>query len=231
MSRDDTLPCLSKDGSVHVTDERFNTASHLAALVFSLVGASYLIVQASLTASVWHVVGYSLYGVGLCSLFLCSTLHHGVNASPRTERFLQTLDYLAIYLLIAGTFSPVCLIVGRDALGWSVLGSVWFVALTGMTLKASVPSFPKWLGLCLYVILGWVASLMGWALWQSLGFEAMGLLALGGVFYTAGGVMFLIEKPNPAPGFFGFHEIWHLFVIAGAASHYGLMLLLLNNPA
>jgi len=212
---------LSKDGSVHITDERFNTASHLFALVFSLVGSSVLIIQAAQSENPWLIVGVSLYGFGLCSLFLCSTLHHGITGSPELERRLQTLDYLAIYLLIAGTFSPICLGIGRNPLGWSVFGTIWGGAVTGMILKSSIRGFPKWLGLCFYVILGWIAVFLSGMVYRELGGMPVILLCFGGLLYTVGGVIFLRESPNPLPGFFGFHEIWHLFVIGGAISHYG----------
>ena len=221
-------PARSKDDSAHVTDERFNTVSHLGALIFAIVGTGYLIAQAAMTASRWHVVGFALYGFGLCTLFLCSTLHHGVNASTRTENLLKTLDYVAIYLLIAGTFSPICLVLGRDPLGWSILGTVWLVSLIGIALRAFVRGFPSWVGMGLYLILGWVAILLGPTVFRA-GPCAGWLLVAGGLFYTAGGVVFTIQKPNPIPGRFGFHEIWHIFVIAGAASHYMVMLQLLST--
>ncbi|WFB36988.1 hemolysin III family protein [Kiritimatiellota bacterium B12222] len=217
------LPPLSKDDSIHVTDERFNTVSHLFAFVFSLVGSAVLIIEAVKTKNPWLIVGVSLYALGLCSLFLFSTLHHGVNGSPRTERLLQTLDYLAIYLLIAGTFSPVCLGIGRTSLGWSVFGTIWVCAITGMVLKSSIRGFPKWLGLYLYVILGWVAVLLAGLVYKTLGIPAFALLAVGGLAYTIGGAIFIKEAPNPIPGRFGFHEIWHLFVIVGALCHYAFI--------
>jgi hemolysin III len=213
-------PPLSKDGSVHVTDERFNTASHLFAFVFSCVGSAVLVIKASHTANPWLIVGVSLYALGLCSQFLCSTLHHGIHGTLKTERLLQTLDYLAIYLLIAGTFSPVCLGIGRSTLGWSVFGTIWGCAIIGMVLKATVPAFPKWLGLYFYFVLGWVAVLLAGIVYNQLGLPTSLFLFIGGLFYTIGGVIFIREAPNPFPGIFGFHEIWHIFVIVGALCHY-----------
>ncbi len=219
----------SKDGSEHVTDERFNTVSHMGALIFSLIGSGYLIAQASMTATPWHIVGFSLYAFGLCGLFLCSTLHHGINGSLRTEDTLRTMDYVAIYLLIAGTFSPFCLVLARDALGWSIFGTVWIVSIVGMVMRSTMTQFPKWLSMSFYVLLGWVAVLLGPVVFKALGPFAMGLLLAGGIFYTVGGVVFSTERPNPIPGRFGFHEIWHLFVIAGAACHFALMLRVLGT--
>jgi len=222
-------PPRSKDGSVHVTDERFNTASHLIALVFFGIGSATLVTKVATSGHPWLLVGVSLYAFGLCTLFLFSTLHHCINGTPKTERILQTLDYLAIYLLIAGTFSPVCLGIVRTPLGWSVFGTVWIGAVVGMILKASIRSFPKWLGLCLYATLGWVAVFITIPVYKEVGFTATSLLALGGFLYTLGGILFLMERPNPYPGKFGFHEIWHLLVIAGALCHFIFIRILVNS--
>lgn len=213
---------LSKDGSPHVTDERFNTISHLLALLFVVPGCAWLIVRAS-SVSPWHIVGASLYTLGIVSLFLFSTLHHGLEGSPRFEDRMRTLDYVAIFLLIGGTFSPLCLTVARGPLGWSVFGSVWFFCLVGITLRSAIPTLPKWVTMTFYVGLGWMAALLGPLLIGEMGPWGMAGIALGGVLYTAGGVIYVKEAPNPRPGFFGFHEIWHLFVMAGAAAHFAVL--------
>jgi hemolysin III len=213
----------SKDCSPHVTDEVFNTCSHMAAAIFSLLGFGYLVVTASVAAKPWHVVGFSIYGVSLMLLFVASALHHGVNAGPRADRFFRLMDYQAIYLLIAGSFTPICLTVMRGPLGWTVFGVCWVTAAIGLTLNATLPRLPKSITNTLYVTMGWLAVTMGMPLYRSSGAVALGLLALGGVCYSLGAVVFATERPNPMPGRFGFHEIWHIFVIAGALSHYVLM--------
>ena len=214
------LPPLSKDGSPHVTDEKFNTVSHLAATIFALLGGSYLIVEASVHNAPWHIVGFSIYTIGLVGLFLFSTLHHGINGSPKLEALLRLLDYNAIFLLIAGTYTPVCIGLLRDPLGWTVFGVTWLVSIVGITLKTLRPQIPKRITMTLYITLGWVAAAMVKALYLHGGAGAVSWMAIGGLFYTIGGVVFMKEKPNPAPGRIGFHEIWHVFVILGAASHW-----------
>ena len=114
----------SKDRSAHVTDERVNTATHLAAAILSLMGMVLLIVYSSVAGKVWHIVGFSVYGFSLVGLFVASTLHHGVRSSPRVEDVLRSIDYFAIYVLIAGTMTPICLTVLRGPLGWSLFGAV-----------------------------------------------------------------------------------------------------------
>jgi len=214
---------LSKDGSTHVTDEIFNTVTHLTGAIFAVLGTVLLIVESAASGKVWHVVSFGVYGSSLILLFIASTLHHGIDASRKTEEFLRTLDYLAIFPLIAGTYTPFCLIVLRGVLGWSIFGVVWGIAAVGIVLKASIHTLPKWISNTFYLSLGLMSVLLIVPLSAALGVSAVGLLLLGGVFYIGGNIIFTIEKPNPVPGKFGFHEIWHLFVLAGALSHYVMM--------
>lgn len=213
----------SKDHSPHVTDERFNTASHLVAAIFALTGVVWLIVQAALAAAPWYIVSHALYGITLVGLFLASTLHHGVDASPRVERLLRTVDYLGIFLLIAGTMTPICLALLGTPLAWIVFGVAWGVGLVGVVLRAARPDLPKWLTSTLYGALGALGVVLAWPVYQATGLPGIGLIAAGGAAYSLGSVIFTVERPNPVPGRFGFHEIWHLFVIAGAALHFVFM--------
>jgi len=214
---------LSKDQSPHVTDEIFNTASHLTGAILAILGIVLLIVESAVAGKVWHIVSFSIYGFSLILLFTASTLHHGINASEQTEEFLRTMDYLAIFPLIAGTYTPFCLVVLRGTLGWSMFGVVWGIAALGIVLKASIRTLPKWVSNTFYLTLGLMSIVLVIPLFQALGFPAVGLLILGGVFYVGGNIIFSIEKPNPVPGKFGFHEIWHIFVLLGAFCHYALM--------
>jgi hemolysin III len=225
MSTSKKLPALSKDGSVHVTDEKFNTVSHLAASIFALLGGSYLIVQSSVAGAPWHIVAFSIYTASLLFLFLSSTLHHGINGSERVEHLFRQLDYLAIFFLIAGTYTPICLGLLRSPLGWTVFGVSWFVALIGIVLKTVRPQTPKRITMTIYITLGWVAVAMIMPLYKTCGLGGVLWMAAGGLSYTIGGVFFMREKPNPIPGRFGFHEIWHIFVILGAAGHFGFLYL------
>lgn len=212
----------SKDGSIHVTDERINTASHLAGTIFSLLGAALLIARAAAEATALHVISFSIYGAGLVLLFLASTLHHGIEGKRSTEELFRTFDYLAIFPLIAGTYTPFCLVVLRGVTGWTVFGVVWAVAAAGMALRASIKKLPKWVTTTFYLTLGLVSIVIFPSFFSEMPGAAM-LLAAGGAFYIGGNIIFTVEKPNPVPGLFGFHEIWHLFVLAGAFTHYHIM--------
>jgi hemolysin III len=215
----------SKDHSPHVTDERFNTASHLVAAVFALLGGAWLIVDSSFAAAPWHIVGHSIYAVTLVSLFSSSTLHHGIDASDKVEERLRTLDYAVIYLLIAGTMTPICLVLIRGPLAWTVLGVSWAVALGSLALRVAVPTLPKWVSGTLYGALGALGVVLAWPVWMATDLLGVALVAIGGGFYTFGSGVFMFEKPNPIPGRFGFHEIWHVFVILGALFHFAFMAL------
>lgn len=213
---------LSKDGSVHVTDELINTITSMAGACFSLLGATLLVTLTATRGQIWAIIGFSIYGLSLLSLFASSMLHHGFNGTPKQDRLFRTFDYLAVFLLIAGTITPLVLVRARNPIGWSVFGVVWAIAALGIVLRAIYHELPRFVTNTLYIVLGWLASIVVAAnLHLTIG--AVLLLVLGGLIYSAGFIMFVAEKPNPKPGFFGFHELWHCLVIAGALCHFLLM--------
>ena len=215
-------PRLSRDGSVHVTDERINTITHLAASCFALVGGGLLVIQAVTAGDVWKIVGLSVYAASVLLLFVASTLHHGIDKGPRVNGVLRTLDYASVFVLIAGTTTPMVLVLFRNAYGWAVLGAVWVVAAVGIALRSSLRELPKYVTNTLYITMGWMPVLLVGA-GVTLPVGAYVLLAAGGLVYCVGFVVFVVERPNPLPGVFGFHEIWHVLVVLAAALHYFLM--------
>lgn len=217
-----TTPPRSRDGSVHVTDERINTISHLAASCFAVVGAALLVTQAAAQGDPWKVVGLSVYSVSVLALFVASTLHHGIDRGPRVNEVLRTLDYTAVFLLIAGTVTPLVLVLIRTTFGWAVLGGVWVVAGAGIALRATLRDMPKYVTNTLYIALGWTPVLLAGA-GVPLPPGAYALMAAGGLLYSVGFVIFVVERPNPVPGVLGFHEIWHVLVVLAALLHYLLM--------
>jgi len=215
---------LSRDGSVHVTDEVFNSVSHMAAAMLSLLGMVLLIAQSG--GNAWKIVGFSLYGSSLIFLFMCSTLHHCINSTTEVEARLRMLDYLAIYPLIAGTFTPFCLVFfNHSVIGWSFFGVAWFLAIIGMVLTATFgpERIPRWMSMTMYITIGWLGGILAFWLLPIIGLEGLGVFLLGGVAFTIGGYVYTAERPNPIPGTFGFHEIWHIAVVIGAATHYCVM--------
>ncbi|MBI9103606.1 MAG: hemolysin III family protein [Spirochaetales bacterium] len=217
------LPPFSKDGSIHVTDEVINTITHMSGAIFSFLGMVILIVLSVQSGKTWHIIGFSVYGLSLFLLFLASTFHHGLELSEKGNDFFRLFDYLAIFFLIAGTYTPLCLIVARDAWSWSILGVIWIIAAVGITLKSVFPNLPKWMTNTLYLCMGWVGVVQIYRTIPSIGPTGFILLLTGGVIYSIGAIIFYIEKPNPVPGKFGFHEIWHIFVLAAAIIHYIFM--------
>jgi hemolysin III len=214
---------LSRDQSIHATDEVFNAASHLSATMLSILGTVLLISEASAKAEPWKIVSFSLYGASLIFLFGASTLHHALSGPG--DAFLRMMDYLAIYPLIAGTFTPLCLVFYHDnVIGWVFCGTVWGLALVGMAATATCfSSIPKWLSMTMYISIGWLGACMTYWLLEVLGYEGFALFLGGGVLYTVGGYIFTVERPNPFPGRFGFHELWHVFVMLAALCHWLLM--------
>mmetsp|Transcript_124361 Transcript_124361/g.243878 ORF Transcript_124361/g.243878 Transcript_124361/m.243878 type:complete len:294 (+) Transcript_124361:97-978(+) len=214
----------SHDHSPHVTDEVFNAASHLMGGMLSLLGSAALIASASAAANPWAIVAFSLYGFSLNFLFWGSFCHHAIRGSDRLMKTLRLLDYVAIYFLIPGTMSPVCLICLHSQWeGWVFFGTSWGLALLGVALQTMCKGgleLPTWASMTMYVTLGWFGFFLSFPAAKCLGPEGIGLIALGGIVYTAGGAIFTSQCPNPVPGKFGFHEIWHIFVLAGAGIHY-----------
>lgn len=212
----------SRDGSIHVTDERVNTISHLVAACFAVLGAALLISQAAVQGDPWKIVGLGIYGLSLVSLFVFSTLHHGLDRGPRFNEVLRTFDYISVFLLIAGTITPLVLVLFRTVFGWTVFGVVWAIAALGITLRSVFPDLPKYVTNTFFITLGWlpVVLVLGD---MSLPLGALALLAAGGLVYSAGFAVFVLERPNPWPGVFGFHELWHLLVALAALLHYLLM--------
>lgn len=214
---------FSRDGSPHATDETFNTASHFGAALLSLLGTILLIVEASARGEPWKIVSFSLYGFSLVAMFTASTLHHGL--SGRHEEFFRRLDYMSIYPVIAGTFTPLCLVFYHDSvIGWVFCATVWAVAIGCMIFMSLYFSkIPKYLSMTSYITIGWMGACMAYWLILVLEWQGFGLFLCGGVLYTVGGAIFTLEQPNPVPGVFGFHELWHCFVILAAACHWALM--------
>jgi hemolysin III len=222
---DEALRERSRDGSRHVTDEVFNSVSHLSALFLSILGSVLLVVQAGAQGSPWKIVSFTIYGLSLCFLFAASTLHHSITTTQEWEEFFQTLDYLAIFPLIGGTFTPLCLVLlVNTTVGWTFFSVVWVLCIFSMiVLIKHFVKIPKWLTMTMYVTLGWMGAFLTYFLAPILGISGIVWMMTGGVLYTVGGIIYTCERPNPLPGKFGFHEIWHLMVILAAACHWFLM--------
>jgi hemolysin III len=163
--------------------------------------------------------GAATYGTSLFTLFVVSALFHRPTWSPRARRLVGRLDGSAIFLLIAGTATPVCLLLGGAA-GRALLTVVWAGALLGIALTVAWPGAPKALMAALYVLLGWAVMPAAAALRAALGSRSLSLLVAGGLAYTVGAAVYAARRPDPFPRVFGYHEVFHLLVIVGAVCHF-----------
>jgi hemolysin III len=201
--------------------EPFNSISHMVGGGLAVAGLAVLVILAQ---GAVQIVAATLYGLGLIAVFTMSTLYHSIPGRPAVEKWLERLDHVAIYLLIAGTYTPVCLVLLGGAWGWSLFGTVWGIALVGIVLKLTVPLGPQWLHITGYIALGWVALIAAPVLFPILTTQGLALLVAGGVIYTLGALLYVWDKPRLI-GPLGAHEVWHLMVIAGAVSHFAFVLL------
>ena len=166
------------------------------------------------------VAALSLYGFTLILMFSASAAYHMVQAGPRALLFLRKLDHSAIYLLIAGTYTPICLHFFTGFWRTGMLGVIWSLALIGIVVKLFVINAPRWVTAGLYLLMGWLSMAAIREIISTMPPGALVWLVLGGLFFTVGAVVYMLKRPNPLPGVFGFHEIWHIFVILGAFSHF-----------
>lgn len=168
----------------------------------------------------WKELALAVYGVSLVLMFAASAAYHLIQANPPIGRFLRTLDHSAIYLLIAGTYTPVCLHFFSGFWRWGLLAIIWSMALIGIAVKLFILGAPRWITAGIYLLMGWLALLAVKPMFLTMPASALVWLLLGGLFFTVGAVVYMIKRPDFFPGVFGFHEIWHIFVILGCLSHF-----------
>ena len=200
-----------------VGEEVAHAVTHGLGLVLSVAGLVVLVVAASVRGDAWHVVGCAVFGATLVLLYAASTLYHGV-PWPRAKRRLRRVDHAAIFVLIAGTYTPFTLVSLRGGWGWTLLALVWSIAVIGIVLHATAPTRARRLSVPLLLGMGWLGVIAIEPLLRSLGFEGLMLLLLGGVAYTVG-VIFYAWQRLPYN-----HAVWHLFVLAGSTFHFSCVL-------
>lgn len=208
------------------SNEYINIISHLVGAVLSLVALFVLVVFASVEGKPVHFVCFLVYGVTTFLSFAASTVLHFSLLRKRYSRVLGIVDHCAIFLLIAGTYTPLCLVVVKGTFGWTMFGIVWGMALLNIVLKAIFfAKFSKPLSMAPFLIMGWLAVVFIHQIYLLLGIMPILLVAAGGAFYTIGSFIFYTGKPNPCPPLFGNHEIWHVSVILGNLAMFLVMLL------
>lgn len=204
--------------------EPFNAVSHAIGAVLATGGLGYLLWAAQ--GNNVALAAFSVYGAMAIALFVVSAAYHW---SKRWEDLLQRLDYTAIYLMIAGTYTPVCLLGLAGPMGRGIVALQWSLAAIGIVTTFAWPKAPDWVRVVLYLVMGWMALPLIGPLTASLGSAGVALVVAGGLAYTLGTVIYATGRPDPWPDRFGSHGIWHLFVLAGAALHFGTMVLLARS--
>lgn len=197
--------------------------THCIAAGLAVLGTVLLILRSVSPAMPWHLVTFSVFGGCMILLFTASTLYHWLPLSERGVRALRRVDHAMIFIYIAATYTPICLIPLRGPWGWSLFGVIWGLALAGVGMKAVWLSAPRWLSTGIYLAMGWLVLVGVYPLVQALPVGALAWLAGGGVAYSVGAVVYALRWPDPMPRVLGFHEIFHLFVMLGAACHFVVM--------
>jgi len=206
--------------------EPANSISHLIGILLSVAAAVVLVVLS--VPDVWRIVSFSIYGASAILLYTASTLLHSLHASDRVVNVLRRFDHAAIFVYIAGCYTPLALVSLRPehpAWAWGLFTAIWLLAVAGVVFKVFWFEAPRWLSTALYVLMGWLAVAALSPILNVLGLGAILWLLAGGVFYTVGAVIYATRWPDFRPGVFGFHELWHFFVLAGSACHFVMMLL------
>lgn len=188
-------------------------------MIIALFWLPFLIDKAS-GSSAFEIASFWVYGISVILMFGSSALYHTLNASDPVLEHFRRFDHILIYVVIAGSYTPTCAIPLSDPWSTWMLIGIWTFALLGILKKTFWMSAPRWLSTILYLLMGWVSLIIFPEIWDRIDHGFTYWIALGGLFYTAGAVIYGIRKPNPIPGRFGFHEIWHLFVLGGAFSHF-----------
>ena len=193
--------------------EKFNAWTHLIGALLALTGAVWLLVLAIASGDGWKIFGVAVYGATLVLLYSISTIYHSVRG--RAKRVLRKLDHLSIYLLIAGSYTPFCLITLRGPWGWSLFGIVWTLAVAGTVLKSFNRLSHPWLSTGLYLVMGWLVLVAAVPLVERVPLPGLVLLAAGGIAYTAGVAFYALDSRLR----YG-HAVWHGFVAAGSGCHF-----------
>lgn len=199
--------------------------THFIGMMMALFAATPLLIKATREPDRIHLISLTVFIVSMILLYAASTTYHSLDLSERANRILRKIDHMMIFVLIAGTYTPVCLIVLNNRTGYLLCALVWAIALVGIIVKACWITCPKWFSSALYIGMGWVCVLAFTQIVNALSPAAFGWLLAGGIIYTIGGIIYALKLPvfdslHPS---FGSHEIFHLFVMGGSICHFVLM--------
>lgn len=197
--------------------------THFIAMVLAIAAMTPLLVKASQKSG--HFLSLLIFILSMIGLYGASTIYHTLDISPKINQMLRKLDHMMIFILIAGTYTPVCMIVLGDRTGWLLLALVWAIAAVGIVINAFWITCPKWFSSLIYIAMGWVCILAITKIISALPKAGFLWLLAGGIIYTIGGIIYALKLPifNSRHKNFGSHEIFHLFVMGGSFCHYVMM--------
>ena len=201
--------------------------THFIAMMMAVFAAVPLLVKAGIQSGWENFLAMAIFMASMILLYGASATYHSVDLTGRSLRIFRKLDHMMIFVLIAGSYTPVCLIVLGGKLGYTLLALVWGIAAVGMLVKACWITCPKWFSSVIYIAMGWVCVLVFGPLLKTLSTPAFLWLLAGGIIYTVGGVIYALKLPifNAKHKFFGSHEVFHLFVMGGSICHFIFMYL------
>ena len=199
----------------------WSAITHGAGAALAALGTAALLAGTVLTnGGAWKLVSFAIYGLSMVGLYTASTLYHCINTTVQGRIALRKFDHASIYFLIAGSYTPVCLIALRGGWGWSIFGVIWALAIAGLIMSLTWINCPRTLTSSIYIAMGWLAVVALWPLWQALGPRGMAWLLAGGVLYTVGGVLYALKWPGRNNPRFGCHEVFHVFIVLGSIAHF-----------
>lgn len=208
----------------HIKDPG-SAITHFIAMLGAAIATVPLLEKAAKEPDQLHLMALSIFMISMILLYAASTVYHTLDISPTINKLLRKLDHMMIFILIAGTYTPVCMIVLGDETGWKLLALVWGIAIAGILIKGFWITCPKWFSSLIYISMGWLCVLAMVPLVSSLPTAAFLWLVAGGVIYTIGGIIYALKLPffNARHQYFGSHEIFHLFVMGGSLCHFVVM--------
>ena len=211
-----TAKNIEKNIEKIIENEPWSAITHLIGAALSVAGLVLLVVFAAIHGTVWHVVGFTLFGASLIALYTVSTIYHFLPISTRAKHIMRRIDHAMIYVLIAGTYTPICIVTLRGPWGWSLFGVIWALTAAGVSIKASGVHMAQWLSTSIYAAMGWLMVVAFVPLIKSVPLAGLAWLLGGGLFYTFGAIIFSYDEIKLPWNHFGMHEIWHLFVLAAS---------------
>ena len=200
--------------------------THFIALLLSMLATILLLTKAALSGDNFTTIAaLSIFMISMMLLYTASTTYHSLNISPKINKLLRKIDHMMIFVLIAGSYTPICLVVLGDKTGYALMAIVWSIAIVGIIIKALWITCPKWFSSSIYICMGWVCVFAFTKIVNALPPLGFAWLLAGGIIYTIGGIIYALKLPvfNSIHKHFGSHEIFHLFVMAGSFCHYMLM--------